>query len=148
MGGVNVQCLRPLRLYATPLDMASTVLCRSIREGDALRHLQRCLVSVTRQQTGCAVRPHSVIDRTIRIDHAGEFGANRIYAGQYAVLGRTHVGPVVQVCSWLGAAVVGLFWITIPLDGGKDVLIYSSCCHFPTGKVLRNIVPFLVVTSL
>lgn len=27
-------------------------------------------------------------DRIIRVDHAGEFGANRIYAGQMAVLGK------------------------------------------------------------
>ena len=26
-------------------------------------------------------------DRIIRVDHAGEYGANRIYAGQMAVLG-------------------------------------------------------------
>ncbi|XP_053132074.1 5-demethoxyubiquinone hydroxylase, mitochondrial [Hemicordylus capensis] len=37
-----------------------------------------------------------VIDRIIRVDHAGEYGANRIYAGQIAVLGRTSVGPVIQ----------------------------------------------------
>ncbi|XP_060116869.1 5-demethoxyubiquinone hydroxylase, mitochondrial [Heteronotia binoei] len=37
-----------------------------------------------------------VIDRIIRVDHAGEYGANRIYAGQMAVLGRTSVGPVIQ----------------------------------------------------
>uniref|UniRef100_A0A803W9C7 5-demethoxyubiquinone hydroxylase, mitochondrial n=1 Tax=Ficedula albicollis TaxID=59894 RepID=A0A803W9C7_FICAL len=37
-----------------------------------------------------------VIDRIIRVDHAGEFGANRIYAGQMAVLGRSSVGPVIQ----------------------------------------------------
>ncbi|XP_075755518.1 NADPH-dependent 3-demethoxyubiquinone 3-hydroxylase, mitochondrial isoform X3 [Pelodiscus sinensis] len=36
------------------------------------------------------------IDRIIRVDHAGEYGANRIYAGQMAVLGRTTVGPVIQ----------------------------------------------------
>ena len=28
-----------------------------------------------------------MIDRFIRVDHAGEFGADRIYAGQLAVLG-------------------------------------------------------------
>ncbi len=28
-------------------------------------------------------------DRVIRVDHAGEYGANRIYAGQMAVLGIT-----------------------------------------------------------
>ncbi|XP_062999092.1 5-demethoxyubiquinone hydroxylase, mitochondrial [Elgaria multicarinata webbii] len=37
-----------------------------------------------------------LIDRIIRVDHAGEFGANRIYAGQMAVLGRTSLGPVIQ----------------------------------------------------
>ncbi|XP_072454117.1 5-demethoxyubiquinone hydroxylase, mitochondrial [Notamacropus eugenii] len=38
----------------------------------------------------------AVVDRIIRVDHAGEYGANRIYAGQMAVLGRTNVGPVIQ----------------------------------------------------
>ncbi|XP_078520348.1 NADPH-dependent 3-demethoxyubiquinone 3-hydroxylase, mitochondrial [Lissotriton helveticus] len=37
-----------------------------------------------------------IVDRIIRVDHAGEYGANRIYAGQMAVLGRTTVGPVIQ----------------------------------------------------
>uniref|UniRef100_A0A4W2CBH8 5-demethoxyubiquinone hydroxylase, mitochondrial n=1 Tax=Bos indicus x Bos taurus TaxID=30522 RepID=A0A4W2CBH8_BOBOX len=36
------------------------------------------------------------VDRIIRVDHAGEYGANRIYAGQMAVLGRTSIGPVIQ----------------------------------------------------
>ncbi|KAG8513616.1 5-demethoxyubiquinone hydroxylase, mitochondrial [Galemys pyrenaicus] len=38
----------------------------------------------------------ATVDRIIRVDHAGEYGANRIYAGQMAVLGRTSVGPVIQ----------------------------------------------------
>ncbi|KAM5131716.1 NADPH-dependent 3-demethoxyubiquinone 3-hydroxylase, mitochondrial isoform 3-T3 [Callospermophilus lateralis] len=38
----------------------------------------------------------AALDRIIRVDHAGEYGANRIYAGQMAVLGRTSVGPVIQ----------------------------------------------------
>lgn len=37
------------------------------------------------------------LDRIIRVDHAGEFGADRIYAGQMAVLGRTSIGPTIQV---------------------------------------------------
>jgi hypothetical protein len=47
-----------------------------------------------------------MLDRMIRVDHAGEFGANRIYEGQMAVLGKTEVGPIIQVnlfdlfCSW------------------------------------------------
>ncbi|NWX20487.1 COQ7 protein, partial [Aegotheles bennettii] len=38
----------------------------------------------------------AVVDRILRVDHAGEYGANRIYAGQMAVLGRSSVGPVIQ----------------------------------------------------
>ncbi|NXA05668.1 COQ7 protein, partial [Sapayoa aenigma] len=56
---------------------------------------------------GAALRPCStrvaleginkpVVDRIIRVDHAGEFGANRIYAGQMAILGRSSVGPIIQ----------------------------------------------------
>ncbi|XP_002737552.1 NADPH-dependent 3-demethoxyubiquinone 3-hydroxylase, mitochondrial-like [Saccoglossus kowalevskii] len=37
-----------------------------------------------------------MIDRIIRVDHAGELGADRIYAGQMAVLGNTSVGPVIK----------------------------------------------------
>lgn len=36
------------------------------------------------------------LDSIIRVDHAGELGADRIYAGQMAVLGRTSVGPLIQ----------------------------------------------------
>lgn len=46
----------------------------------------------------------TAVDRIIRVDHAGEYGANRIYAGQMAVLGRTSVGPIIQV----GASVLAL----------------------------------------
>jgi ubiquinone biosynthesis monooxygenase Coq7 len=34
--------------------------------------------------------------RMIRVDHAGEYGAVRIYDGQRAVLGKTEVGPVLD----------------------------------------------------
>ncbi len=36
------------------------------------------------------------IARIIRVDHAGEYGAKRIYAGQMAVLGDKPVGKVIQ----------------------------------------------------
>lgn len=42
-------------------------------------------------------RPHPTVDRAIRVNHAGEFGADRIYAGQAAVLGNSSVGPVIKV---------------------------------------------------
>jgi ubiquinone biosynthesis monooxygenase Coq7 len=37
-----------------------------------------------------------LVDRILRVDHAGEYGAVRIYEGQLAVLGRTAVGPVIR----------------------------------------------------
>ncbi|XP_069700313.1 5-demethoxyubiquinone hydroxylase, mitochondrial [Periplaneta americana] len=39
---------------------------------------------------------NSQVDSIIRVDHAGELGADRIYAGQMAVLGNTSVGPLIQ----------------------------------------------------
>jgi ubiquinone biosynthesis monooxygenase Coq7 len=40
--------------------------------------------------------PREYVARTIRVDHAGEYGARRIYEGQLAVLGRTKYGPILQ----------------------------------------------------
>jgi ubiquinone biosynthesis monooxygenase Coq7 len=39
---------------------------------------------------------HQVVERMIRVDHAGEYGAARIYAGQLAVLGRGEHGPILR----------------------------------------------------
>uniref|UniRef100_A0A8C2BGG0 5-demethoxyubiquinone hydroxylase, mitochondrial n=1 Tax=Cyprinus carpio TaxID=7962 RepID=A0A8C2BGG0_CYPCA len=38
----------------------------------------------------------AMLDSMLRVDHAGEYGANRIYAGQMAVLSRTRTGPLIQ----------------------------------------------------
>ena len=35
-----------------------------------------------------SVKRKEILDRIIRVDHAGELGADRIYAGQMAVLGK------------------------------------------------------------
>lgn len=46
-------------------------------------------------------KTRKLLSRIIRVDQAGELGADRIYAGQLAVLGKTPVGPIIQVCrSW------------------------------------------------
>jgi ubiquinone biosynthesis monooxygenase Coq7 len=37
-----------------------------------------------------------LIERILRVDHAGEYGAVRIYQGQLAVLGRTTAGSVIR----------------------------------------------------
>lgn len=38
----------------------------------------------------------AAVHRMIRVDHAGEYGAARIYAGQLALLGNTENGPVLR----------------------------------------------------
>uniref|UniRef100_A0A8C8CH20 5-demethoxyubiquinone hydroxylase, mitochondrial n=1 Tax=Oncorhynchus tshawytscha TaxID=74940 RepID=A0A8C8CH20_ONCTS len=38
----------------------------------------------------------ALLHSMLRVDHAGEYGANRIYAGQMAVLGRSQTGPLIQ----------------------------------------------------
>ena len=40
--------------------------------------------------------PQTRVERMIRVDHAGEYGAARIYQGQLAVLGRRPVGEVIR----------------------------------------------------
>lgn len=35
----------------------------------------------------------ALIEKIVRVDHAGELGADRIYAGQMAVLGGTSFSP-------------------------------------------------------
>jgi ubiquinone biosynthesis monooxygenase Coq7 len=37
-----------------------------------------------------------LVERMIRVDHAGEYGARRIYQGQLAVLGRTDKAEILQ----------------------------------------------------
>lgn len=79
-----------------------------------------------------------VIDRIIRVDHAGEYGANRIYAGQMAVLGRSSVGPVIQV-SAPGSDPLVLF--DLPLINSGPVTVNGRSCH---GKI---VVQFFLCTS-
>ncbi|CAG4953867.1 unnamed protein product [Colias eurytheme] len=53
-----------------------------------LRHVRQAHSSAWRKN------PH--LDEIIRVDHAGELGADRIYAGQMAVLGTSKEGPLIQ----------------------------------------------------
>ena len=41
-------------------------------------------------------RPNRQLDRAIRVNHAGEYGAKRIYAGQIAVLGKQECGDTLR----------------------------------------------------
>ena len=40
--------------------------------------------------------PRQIVERMIRVDHAGEYGAAHIYAGQLAVLGRGEKGELLR----------------------------------------------------
>merc|ERR1719312_359711 len=67
--------------------MMSLLVHRSVRP---LVHVR--LLSTAQR----AAEDRAKIDRIIRVDHAGEYGADRIYAGQLAVLGDTDVGPTIK----------------------------------------------------
>lgn len=55
-----------------------------------------------------------LVERALRVDHAGEYGAKRIYAGQLAILGDTETGAVIREMAatedahldWFGQAIV------------------------------------------
>lgn len=51
----------------------------------------RCMSTSVREK-----RRRAILDRIIRVDHAGEFGALKIYEGQMAVLGKSPVGPILK----------------------------------------------------
>ncbi|GIY77235.1 5-demethoxyubiquinone hydroxylase, mitochondrial [Caerostris extrusa] len=57
--------------------------------------LRRGLATKAFQETSSYKR-RDLQDRILRVDHAGEFGADRIYAGQMAVLGTSNVGSVIK----------------------------------------------------
>ncbi|XP_062602878.1 5-demethoxyubiquinone hydroxylase, mitochondrial-like [Saccostrea cucullata] len=56
-----------------------------------------CQMSIRRiSQRARDEKTRKLLSRIIRVDQAGELGADRIYAGQIAVLGKTSVGPIIQ----------------------------------------------------
>ena len=40
--------------------------------------------------------PNERVKQIIRVNHAGEYGAKRIYAGQLAILGKSKIAPVIE----------------------------------------------------
>ena len=87
-------CLRPRRRYRA-LSCTSSTLTRSITI-DVIISAPEPAAS----QPRLPPRPHPIVDQVVRASHAGEFGADRIYAGQAAVLGNSSVGPIIQVNCW------------------------------------------------
>lgn len=60
--------------------------------------MQRNLLSPNKllRQLSTAATPKPTLESIIRVDHAGELGADRVYAGQMAVLGTTSKGPLIK----------------------------------------------------
>ncbi|CAI9595874.1 unnamed protein product [Staurois parvus] len=75
-------------------------LCSGLQRRAGVK--QQCLFGHVVPARQCSSRGYTddgdraLLDRVIRVDHAGEYGANRIYAGQMAVLRRSSVGPIIQ----------------------------------------------------
>ncbi|XP_071964015.1 5-demethoxyubiquinone hydroxylase, mitochondrial-like [Antedon mediterranea] len=57
---------------------------------------QIAAIAFRQASSSAGLTTDQLISRIIRVDHAGELGADRIYAGQMAVLGNTDVGPVIK----------------------------------------------------
>lgn len=49
---------------------------------------QKNVINLMRRGMCHASRPSKMVDKFVRVDHAGELGADRIYAGQMAILGQ------------------------------------------------------------
>ncbi|KAH9513109.1 ubiquinone biosynthesis monooxygenase Coq7 [Bulinus truncatus] len=90
------------RLYCVFSNIPQEVLT-------SLLHLDRTVNNMLRSSTMPMVCIHrglvtslkdaktkALLDKVIRVDHAGELGADRIYAGQLAVLGKSSVGPLIK----------------------------------------------------
>jgi len=60
-----------------------------------------------------------MIDRMVRVDHAGEYGAVRIYEGQLAVLGASPDAPAIRHMTSLFAQVEAKIRLLIVLSDGK-----------------------------
>uniref|UniRef100_A0A672NTL9 5-demethoxyubiquinone hydroxylase, mitochondrial n=1 Tax=Sinocyclocheilus grahami TaxID=75366 RepID=A0A672NTL9_SINGR len=79
-------------------DLSRAFCPSSVRNGRAVKRVNS---SVLCRRYSILPPPHdeeekAMLDSMLRVDHAGEYGANRIYAGQMAVLGRTQTGPLIQ----------------------------------------------------
>ena len=74
-----------------------------------MRICRRCICSQAKKTH--VKRANPSIDRIVRVDHAGELGADRIYAGQMAILGRTSVGSTIQVRNFMLCKILSCLFI-------------------------------------
>ncbi|CAF3648031.1 unnamed protein product [Rotaria sp. Silwood1] len=77
---------------ANSIMIMSRLLLKRISRSESSRFLS----SLTSFEVKPEQKTQELFDKIIRVDHAGELAADRIYAGQMAILGRTDVGPTIQ----------------------------------------------------
>ena len=78
-----------------------TSLFRYVRRSRTEFHFSASILAVPPQQSSSSIIPfrasNPIIDRMLRVNHAGELGAVVIYSGQMAVLSSHPVAPVIRV---------------------------------------------------
>ncbi|XP_018006988.1 5-demethoxyubiquinone hydroxylase, mitochondrial [Hyalella azteca] len=83
----RILLLQHARCYS---DSSHTSVDQTL-SGDSHRDKQK---TIPYKDLSCASR--ELLDKIIRVDHAGELGADRIYAGQISILKNSSVGPIIQ----------------------------------------------------
>ena len=88
---------KPITMFKYIIKLCCS-LCLPI--GPTKRYAPKLCHQCTRNlsQQAKDARTRALISKIVRVDHAGELGADRIYAGQHAVLGNTPSGPLIKVC--------------------------------------------------
>ena len=59
--------------------------------------VQLCTSTTDADLSFVASRPHPLIDKIIRVNHAGEFGATRLYAGQSSFTEKPNIRLTIEV---------------------------------------------------
>lgn len=84
----TVFCGRPQTVIIGTAMLRSSLKCRGLIQHNARAYSVLPPTSDDEEK--------EMLHQMLRVDHAGEYGANRIYAGQMAVLGRSMTGPLIQ----------------------------------------------------
>jgi len=76
---------------SVPSRQSAKALCNSVNSSLLKRNFSSSTALLNAEKD-----TEELIAKILRVDHAGEFGADRIYAGQMFVLGKTDVGDLIQ----------------------------------------------------
>ena len=75
--------LPPFKHFSVQIPKIIKSLLQKLNMFGAQKHL----LTLCSRAISNTSRPSKLVDKFVRVDHAGELGADRIYAGQMAVLG-------------------------------------------------------------